>query len=288
MIPVKSLTDFLKNVCRFWWKTILDFYNAHGFIRSASLAYTTLLAIAPLSIIIISLVSFFPIFNRVIHQLENFIFKNFVPHTGDQVLKALERFQQHAHHLPWLSFIFMFFTAMMVLTTMESHLNELWGVSVKRSRSFGLSLLIHWAILTIGPILLCSSLFLSSLVLSNKWIALLPFSQLAVILPITCSFLAYMFLYVTLPCCKVKFAHAALGAFFAAIAFEAAKIGFGVYTTMMPTYSLVYGTLAVIPLFLLWLYLASVIFLLGSQVVNTLRLRYESAQARKEAILSQA
>ncbi len=264
-----SLPDFLRHVSRFWLKTFYDFYQRHGLIRSASLAYTTLLAVTPLSIIIVSLISIFPFFDRGIQEIENFVFANFVPHTGQIVLNVLQDFQSQAHHLPWKGFIFLAITSIMLLKTMESQLNELWGL--KCNRFFGISFLIHFSILTIGPILLCTSLFISSLVFSSRFLDLLFINQLLTVLPFTCSFLAYLFLYIALPCCKVKMKYAIVGAFFAALLFEFAKLGFIVYTRLIPTYSILYGALAVIPLFLIWLYVSAVIFLLGGQVVNSFR-----------------
>lgn len=268
MLP-QSLTDFLKNVSRFSIKCALQFYNRNGLLRAASLAYTSLLAMTPLSIIMVNIISFFPIFNRFVTEIEIFIFANFVPHTGNIILEALEQFQDKAHHLSWLSFIFLFVTAMMVLTTMESHLNELW--EIRKRRFFGLSLLIHWLILTIGPLLLCTSLLLSSYLFARHWFDNILFNHLELFLPFLCSFLAYTFLYLTIPNCKVKIGHAMTGAFIAAILFEAAKIGFIIYTRIVHTYSVLYGALAVIPLFLIWLYVASAIFLIGGQITNLLR-----------------
>lgn len=265
------LPDFLKKVSLFGFEVIKQFYTRQALIRSASLAYTTLLAIVPLSIIIINVVSFFPIFDRFISEIEGFIFTNFVPHTGNAILQVLQDFQQQSHNLPWMSFIFLFITSMLMLNTMESHMNELWGIT--KRRFFGITLLIHWLILTIGPLLLCASLFLSSYFFSNRWFESPIFLRLGFFFPFFCSFLAYTFLYFTMPNCKVKFKHAMIGAFIAALFFEYAKVGFAIYTSLVPTYAILYGALAVIPLFLLWLYLSSAIFLLGGQVVNVLRIQ---------------
>lgn len=272
-MPLQRLTDFLKKVSILAFETIAVFYIRHGLMRSASLAYTTLLAIVPLSIIIISIVSFIHIFDPLIAKIEGFIFANFVPHAGNEILQTFLNFQQQAHHLPWMSFLFLFITSMMMLTTMESHLNELWDII--KQRFLGLSLLIHWLILTIGPLLLCTSLVISSYLFSSHWFDAPAFTELELSLPFICSFLAYTFLYIAIPNCKVKVTHAMTGAFIAAIGFEGAKIGFAAYTRFAPAYSIVYGALAVIPLFLIWLYLCSMIFLLGGQIVNTLRVTAE-------------
>ncbi len=272
MFPkLQSLTDFIVKVSRFGFKVLSDFYHESGLTRSASLAYTTLLAIGPVSIVVISVVSFFPFFDHLIANIEAFIFANFVPHTGEVILNVIEEFQEQAHALPWISFIFMGVTAYLMLSTMENHVNALWGIT--RRRFLGLSFLIHWGTLIIGPLFLCASLGVSSFLSSIHWLQIYNFSPLLIFLPFLCSFLAYAFLYFTLPNCKVKIRHVCIGAFFAALLFEGAKVGFAFYVPLVPTYTILYGALAVIPLFLIWLYLSSVIFLLGAQIVNALRIR---------------
>ena len=71
---------------------------------------------------------------------------------------------------------------------------------------------------------------------------------------------------------RVPWRHAFVGAFAAALAFEAAKHGFAVYVKNVPTYELVYGTLAALPVFLIWIYVCWLIVLAGAAVTATLTL----------------
>lgn len=268
-LSLHKSTLLTSRIYRFWRQVCLDFYDQDGFTRTGSLAYSTLVAFVPLSVIMVSILSFFPFFDNLIASIETFIFANFVPHTGRIVLSYVLNFQKDAKSLPWFSFLFLTITGIMMLVTMETHLNELW--QAEKPRRMGLSLLIHWLIVTIGPLLLCFSIFLSSYILSEELVLQKMVSASLVFLPFTCSILAYAFLYKTLPGCYVSWRHCFIGGFFAAILFEGAKIGFAFYADVFTTYELLYGALATIPLFLVWLYCASIIFLLGGQVVNTLR-----------------
>ena len=256
---------------RFWIQVCSDFYHQHGMTRAASLAYTVLFAFVPLIIIIISMLSYFTIFDNITQEIEAFVFSNFVPHTGNIVLSYLIDFQDQAKKLPWISFGFLFFTSIMLLINMETHLNELWGLT--KHRHYGLSILIHWSILIIGPLLLCISLLISSYLLSASLFTQSIVSHGLIFAPFLCSVLAYTFLYQTLPSCKVRFMDSLIGGVFSAILFEGAKTGFAFYTEIFHSYQLLYGTLATIPLFLLWLYCCSMTFLFGGQVVNTLRVQ---------------
>ena len=258
---------------RFWAQVCTDFYRQHGMTRAASLAYTILFAFVPLIIIIISVLSYFTVFDNITEEIEAFVFSNFVPNTGNIVLSYLINFQDQAKNLPWISFGFLFVTAIMLLINMETHLNELWGL--KKHRHYGLSILIHWAILIIGPILLCISLIISSYLVSASLFTKDIVAHSLKIAPFLCSILAYTFLYNALPSCKVKFMDSLIGGVFSAILFEGAKTGFAFYTSIFQGYQLLYGALATIPLFLLWLYCCALTFLFGGQVVNTLRIHQE-------------
>jgi membrane protein len=259
---------------RFWAQVCIDFYQQHGMTRAASLAYTILFAFAPLIIIIISMLSYFTIFDTLTQEMESFVFSNFVPHTGNIILSYLVDFQNQAKKLPWASFCFLFFTSIMLLINMETHLNELWNL--KQHRHYGLSILIHWAILMIGPLLLCISLFISSYLVSASLFTQKIISHSLIVAPFICSTLAYTFLYQTLPSCKVRLLDSLMGGVFSAILFEGAKVGFAFYTEIFHSYQLLYGALATIPLFLLWLYCCALTFLFGGQVVNTLRIQQAS------------
>lgn len=268
-ISLHKSTLLASSAYRFWRQVFVDFYTQHGFTRSGSLAYSTLMAFVPLIIVMVSILSFFPFFDNLIASIEAFIFANFVPHTGRVVLGYVLDFQKGAKSLPWFSFIFLAITGIMMLITMETHLDELW--QAEKPRRIGFSVLIHWLIVTLGPVLLCFSIFLSSYILSEELFLQEVVSETLVFLPFICSILAYAFLYKTLPGCFVSWRHCFIGGLFAAVLFEGAKIGFAFYANVFTTYQLLYGALATIPLFLVWLYCASMIFLLGGQVVNTLR-----------------
>jgi membrane protein len=87
-------------------------------------------------------------------------------------------------------------------------------------------------------------------------------------LPLTV--LAFTLMYVYLPNCRVEWRDAVVGGLCAAVAFELAKRGFGFYIRRIPTYTAVYGAFAVVPLFLLWMYLSWFITLAGAMIASAL------------------
>lgn len=274
-ISLHKVITYFKDIGQFWHWVGKQFIRDGCVTHASALTYTSLLALVPLMVVIFSALSMFPFFSTVSGQLQDFVFTNFMPHTGDTIREYLIHFEQQAHLLPMVSFAFLLITAILMLLTLEKTLNTVWMVDKKRRwRS---SLLMYWAILTIGPMIIGTSVLLSSYLLTLKWIAGgVEYVGIAYFLS-TLSFafivIGFAFMYIIVPNCSVKLWDALRGAFVSAVLFEVAKQLFSYYVVNFPTYTLLYGALATIPLFLLWLYLLWMIFLFGAEVVNGLRLR---------------
>lgn len=281
---MKKLRGEVKRIAlrwlRFWVWVFKQFKEDKCIIRCSSLTFTSLLAVVPLSVVVFSALSIFPFFKSGARQFQDYLFDNLIPSSGDMVQKYVIQFETSAHKLPVFGFIFLFITAIMMMVTIENTLNDIWKVRYRRRISG--SILLYWALLTLGPILLSLSLFVSSYIRSLEWLhplASASIPDLLVFLPFLCAFLAFGFLYLVVPHCTVKIRHAAAGAFVGALLFEGAKWLFGYYVTNFPTYSLLYGALATIPIFLLWIYISWIVFLVGAEVVNGLRLNQAERSA---------
>ncbi|MDF2939848.1 MAG: conserved rane protein of unknown function [Gammaproteobacteria bacterium] len=268
---VKNTHNYIIRLVGFWHWVIVEFFDNRCLLRASALTYTTLLALVPLMVVILAAFSMLPFFDHVSHQLQAFIFNNFVPHTGKVVQRYLFGFRQHAFHLPVIGIAFLFVTAIMMMIGIENNINDIWHL--RSSRKLSASVLLYWATLTIGPILLGLSIAISSYITSSRWLKIdLSHVPWLTPLPFACTVIGIGFLYFTVPRCEVKLKHALAGALFAALMFEFAKRGFSFYVMHFPTYQLIYGALASIPLFLLWVYMSWVIFLIGALIVNGLRL----------------
>jgi membrane protein len=133
---------------------------------------------------------------------------------------------------------------------------------------------LYWAVLTVGPILVGGSLSITSwlLALSGDLGEIAPGMQGLMLkgLPFVLTMLALTFVYAMVPNCRVALRDAIVGGMLAALIFEVVKVGFTRYLALFPTYTLVYGTFASVPVFLLWIYLSWLIVLLGAVVAAVL------------------
>jgi membrane protein len=170
--------------------------------------------------------------------------------------------------------VLLFLTAVMTMMTIESAFNVIWRV--RKARPIAQRILVYWAIITLGPILIGVSLSISSYLFTQSMTfsaaqritPVIEWALTGAALPLTA--LAFTILYVYLPNCRVEWRDAVIGGVTAAIAFELAKRGFGYYVRRIPTYTAVYGAFAAVPLFLLWMYLCWFITLAGAMIASAL------------------
>ncbi|MDF9434406.1 YihY family inner membrane protein [Chromohalobacter israelensis] len=251
-------------------RELIQRFDAHDGLKTASaLTYTTLFAVVPFMTVLYAMLSAIPSFQGISEQLQALIFSQFVPATGSALVDHLRDFSRQARSLTLIGLIFLLVTAVMMMVTVERAFNSIWHVS--RSRRGVSSFLLYWAVLTLGPLLLGSgfllSSYLASLTLVRGAAEVLggPVAFLR-LLPLTLSFMAFVFIYMAVPNCRVRFRHAVAGAGLAALALELAKGAFSLYVTYFPSYQVIYGTFAAVPLFLVWVFLSWAIVLVGAEL----------------------
>jgi membrane protein len=243
---------------------------------AGSLTFTALLALVPLATVAFALFTAFPIFSSFQESLQLFLADHLMPaQLNSQIFKYLNQFASKAKGLTTIGMILLFLTAVMTMMTVESAFNVIWRV--RKARPIAQRILVYWAIITLGPILIGVSLSISSYLFTQSMTftaaqRMTPLIEWALTagaaLPLTA--LAFTILYVYLPNCRVEWRDAVIGGVTAAIAFELAKRGFGYYVRRIPTYTAVYGAFAAVPLFLLWMYLCWFITLAGAMIASAL------------------
>ncbi len=262
-----------------WWTDAIAFagHIRRRFVEdrclaaAASLSYTSLLALVPLTAIVFAVLSAFPAFDTVKQDLQTFVFENFMPSAVDTVQAYLSDLIERARGLKAIGIIGLAVTSLLLFATIETALNEIFRVS--RPRPPLLRLLVFWTMLSLGPLLVGASFSVATTFYADAagdgGLALVV-DVLAQMLPTALSVLAFMLLYLVMPNCSTRISHALIGAVVAAAGFTLLRWGFTIYVTNFPSYQNLYGTLATIPIFLFWMYLSWAVVLAGAVITASL------------------
>jgi membrane protein len=262
--------DRTMSLGRFPWRRFLD---DKCFETAGALSYTTLVSLVPLTVAVLAMFAAFPMFEEARDTLINFVFSNFVPAAGETVQKTLLDFASNASKLTGISILVMLFSAVSMMISIEDRLNRIW--KVREHRPWGPRLLLYWAALTLGPVLVVGGIALTS------YVAAVPMlrsageqlgigQELLKALPLVVTFFTLWLMYTTVPNRRVNKRHTAIGAALGAVLFEVARWGFTNYVQSAHNYQEIYGALAIIPLLLLWIYLSWVIVILCASLSASL------------------
>ncbi|MCB1802052.1 MAG: virulence factor BrkB family protein [Gammaproteobacteria bacterium] len=268
----RSVAEGLRRMRGFIVLVAERFARHEGPRNAAALTYTSLLSLVPLMAVTFAVFSAFPVADRVYELIQDFVFQNFVPTSGEVLQQYLSEFSGKASHLTGAGAAFLVVVALMMMSNIDRALNAIWEVKTKRG--FASKFLIYWAVLSLGPVLIGVSVLITSYVVSLPILSEAASSgigrDLLTLTPVVASAVAFTMMYLVVPNRRVRAGHALVGGMFAAVLFEGAKRAFGAYITQFPTYEAIYGALATIPIFLVWLYLSWFVVLLGAEVTHCL------------------
>ncbi|AEG92543.1 YihY family inner membrane protein [Ramlibacter tataouinensis] len=266
--------QLLDDLSRFPWRTTAltlgeRFREDRLGLTASSLTFTTSIALVPFFTVMLAVFTVFPVFSKLQGALQTWLVQSLVPDTiARQVLGYMTQFARQANRLGAAGLLVLLVTALALVLTIDRTLNGIWRV--KRPRPLGQRVLVYWAVITLGPLLLAASLSLSSYLLSASrglvrgvpggvrlLLDLVEFALLS-------GGLAALYRFV--PNTPVRWAHAWAGALFATAGIEVARRLLALYIKAVPTYSAVYGAFATVPILLVWIYVAWLVVLLGAVV----------------------
>lgn len=250
---------------------------------AASLVFLTLLALAPVFSIVMAVLAALPVFGELQAALQKWLSSLLLPGVGEPVLRYLNQFAAKSRQLSLVGTLAFFATAFVALSTIERTFDGIWGGRHRRGVAQRLTL--YWTLLTVGPLLVGASLAL------DGWVTVELLGGAGArgpqrgwasgVLPAGLGAAALTLLYRLLPSSPVRWRDAAAGAIVAVLAMELLRRGVGLYVVRLPTYTVVYGALAVLPLLLLWLFLAWMAVLAGAVIAANLEDWGERATARR-------
>jgi membrane protein len=283
------LFQYVYRTCKSGWQTARSlswpevrdlFLFAHRRLReeslpqvAGSLTFTTVFALVPLLTIALAIFTTFPLFTTFRSSLEAYFVQSVMPKSiSSNILNYLTMFASKATRLSAVGAVTLIVTSVAMMNLIERVFNRIWRV--RGQRAWTKRILVYWALITLGPLLIGVSLTLSSQVFmaTSDLVGHVPVvgALIYTVISLALTTATFTLLYVAVPNRDVDWRDAAWGGLVAGLAFELAKRGFAIFITQFPTYSKIYGALAAVPLFLLWVYLSWLITLFGALLVAAL------------------
>jgi len=269
-----NLQQLLADLSKFPWRDTAitlrqRFRDDRLGLTASSLTFTTSIALVPFFTVALAIFTAFPMFAKLQGTLQVWLVESLIPdNIARQVLGYLTQFTRQASRLGVAGLAVLVVTAIALVLTIDRTLNNIWRV--RKPRPFGQRVLIYWAAVTLGPLLLAASLAATSYLLPFVRNGAAPPAALLQFLVDTLEFVclagSLAALYHYMPNTFVKWAHAWVGGGFVAVGIAAAKKLLTVYLGLVPTYSAVYGAFATLPILLVWIYLAWIIVLMGAVI----------------------
>ena len=238
-------------------------------LTAGSLTFTSVISIVPLATVMLALFSAFPIFSTLQETLQRYFVANLFPDTiAKPVMSAITQFSTRANRLGLVGLAVLLISAIALMLTIDKALNAIWRV--RKARSFAQRVLIYWSAMTLGPLLLAVSLTATSYAVSvaRGYGGFAPqgFGVVIATLEFVLIVLGGAALFHYVPNTHVRWRHALAGGLFVALGIAGAKRLLALYFSTVPTYSMIYGAFATVPIFLIWIYLSWVVVLLGAVI----------------------
>jgi membrane protein len=252
----------------FLWQRFLD---DRCLQTAGALAYTSLFALVPLLATLLAILTAFPVYSQWRDSVTDFVFRNFVPAASDVVQNYFTGFAENASKATAIGVLVLLFSAVSLMLSIEDAFNRIWRVATARPtlKRF----LMFWTVLTVGPLLLVALLAFSSYLLALPLLDAAEAESVKTSVlraaPFLIQFVLLLGAYLLIPHRRVHVRYALVGALLAAILLELAKRGFAAYIAHS-NYEQVYGAIAIVPIFIFWMYLSWILVLLGASITASL------------------
>lgn len=271
--PLNKFRTWLVYILKLLYATVRGYSANELTLRAMSLVYTTLLSMVPLLAFSVSILKAFGI---VENQLEPFL-NNFLDPLGEkgseittQVLEFINRINFGV--LGIVGLLLLIYTSISLIIKIEDSLNHIW--KIRKGRSIVRRFSDYITILLIGPVLMFSAIGLTASFESNaivkEIVSIEPLGTLVFfagkLIPYFFVFLVFTFIYIVIPNTKVKFKSAFIGGAIAGIAWQTTGWVFAFSVAKSTKYAAIYSSLAVLILFMIWLYVNWLILLIGAQI----------------------
>lgn len=258
-------------------RAVEEFFDDKCLQRASALAFASLLALVPVIAIFFSFLTRLEAFSEIRVTVEDFLFRNLVPARSDVIREYVTQYTRNVTLLGVFGITTLFIAAIFLFNTIEHTINDIWHA--KQRRPFRNKFTAFWTVLTAAPMLVFVSFYIAAK-LTVQQLDIFSLRFLTYLL----NWLAFWFAYQFIPYTHVRIRAAVVGAIVGGTLWELAKGGFNWYIINMTSFDKIYGSLGVIPVFLLWVYLTWLIVLFGSEVAYAVQYpKGKSAMSRAES-----
>ena len=260
--------------------------------RASALAYTSVLSIVPILAVAFAIFRMTGAVEDIEGKIKQYAYTLLVPESVTKATDFVDAFLKNVSSgaLGAMGLAFLIFTATWLFITVEGTVNSVWRV--RESRSITSQFKTFWSLLTLGPVLIAIGFYLTAKFQSSEFsraLERIPYvlAWLTALVPYLVSIIPLALLNKLLPNTRVRWGPALMGGLVSGILFEVAKKGFNLYVALTFQGSAnvkIYGSFALFPVFLLWIYIVWVVVLFGVEVAYTtqnLRVLYEEYTAQR-------
>jgi membrane protein len=253
----KVLYDYYLFI-RDFFKDLFDDRLGH---YASSLSWSTLFSMIPLLVIVLSIFTYLPIFDKVYDRIQRLIFSNLMPTDSKVVMSYINQFIESTDKLGLLGAVYVIFAVLMFFKNYDYIVNDIFGVP---TRSFWSAVKTYFKLLIIIPLMIGLSFWLSSLIQSYlDKNALTSFIHLYSIIPYLIVWMMFYIAYQLSPNTQVDVSAAMISSFIASLIWYLSKSAFVFYVLHNKTYASIYGSISTLLFFFLWIYISWAIFIHG-------------------------
>ena len=272
-------------------RAVEEFQRNHGMTRASGLAFTTLLALVPLSVVVFQLIRSTTVFAERQQDALDWLFSFILPAKAGEVQSVLlGAAGERTSELTPFAWMLLLVTCFLLLNTIESTFNVIWGV--RRARPLNRRIISYWTVLTMPALLVSLSFYFSlqvqSWVEANVSDVAVLYRMSLYLLTMVPTWLGFTCAYLFIPYTTVRPRAAFVGGVVAGTIWDLSKLAYlGYSRTMFTNIENLYGTLATIPLTLIWIYVSWLIVIFGAEVAFAVQFPDSPASAQAQSRTAQ-
>jgi len=235
--------------------------------ESASLTYITILSFVPFVSFIVLIAPDLPVLNLG-DKFRQIVAHNFIPGSANAIMNFVDGLITKRVGFNIFNFVLMVITSYSLFTVIRGAFDRILSMQQRISYDFITQLVKFFGTILFGMFIILLLFSSSSIPVVTRLLHMPVLKWLMVVVPFVLQFLALTFLYMLLPSVRIKRASLIRGAFWTTVIWVLAKSLFDVYIYNLTNMEAIYGVMAVLPIFLMWIYLNWVIILGGIVLVS--------------------